>query len=430
MNNKNICPISSTHKRLNHVLSIFDDINKSYQDPDKFTSDLNNIIQALRNITFILQSEKSKIKNFDEWYKPFQEAMRKDDVMLWLVDSRNHVVKKGDLEKDSYLSIRIVDHFNHEIFVQKFDPFITTDEAVQLFRKIIKIKFFDVLKDDVIIEAEREWVVSSYSKAELVDVLIYCFSILVNIIENAHIISNNSILNCKENEFFSEEKDFMVVLRNKLKKSRITKVSYSDGNPLVSNITRIDKTEMFKNYSKAEIKKKVTEKYGDISELKKIMEPTSEEIPFCFLDYHLEMSKKFMLSDGGILTACFFYFSKEEPPRMTFFVPENPVNRFNMAENIADIAEETHCKAIIFISEMWLGDVPKNKKDYIPARLQENRKEAVSILAATPNKIKSILVPFHRENGKIVLEKEQLEKVTEWPFLSKLQKVWKNQLNN
>lgn len=423
---KKACPIATTHRRINHTLSIFEDINNSYQNPEKFTSDLNNIIQALRNITFILQSEKSKIENFDKWYEPLQEAMRKDDAMRWLVDSRNYVVKKGDLEKDSYLSIRIFNHFSKEFFTEKYDPFLTTEEALLLFRKTIKLKFSDALKDEIAIEAERKWVVSSYPKAEIVDVLIYCFSVLVDIVENAHEISDNSILSCIENNFFSKEEDFMVVLRNKLKKKRIARVTYNDGGLLVSNISRINQSEIFPEYSKAEIEKKVTEKYGSVSDLKKIMEPSSEEVPFCFLNYHLEMSKRFMLNDKGILPVCFFYFSKKEPPRMVFFKPENPASRFSMAENIADIAEETHCKAIIFISEVWIGDIAKEKKDYIPARLQKNKKEAVSIVAVTPSQTKSILLPFHRQDDKIILEKEQYEKTTEWPFLNKLNKVWKS----
>ena len=78
---KETCPIPITHKRLNHVLSIFDDINKSYQNPDKFTSDLNNLIQTLRNVTFMLQSEKHKIENFDIWYKPIQNSMKENDAI-------------------------------------------------------------------------------------------------------------------------------------------------------------------------------------------------------------------------------------------------------------------------------------------------------------------------------------------------------------
>ncbi|MCX6722710.1 MAG: hypothetical protein NT094_01420 [Candidatus Staskawiczbacteria bacterium] len=423
---KKLCPIIVTHRRLNQSLSIFDDINRSYQNPEKFTSDLNNLIQALRNITFILQSEKSKIENFDEWYEPFQKEMKNDDVMRWLIDSRNHVVKKGDLKKDSYLSIRIVDHYNHEVLTQKFDPFLTTDSAIQLFRKMVKLKYPDILKDEIVLEAERRWVVSSYPKAELVDVLIYCFSILVGIVESAHVKLDRSILDCQQNDFFTKEEDFMVVLRNKLKKIRTTRISYTDGYSYGMDIKKMGKKEIFGDKSQEEITQKVEKRYGDISKLKKIMEPTSEELPFCFLNYHLEMSKRFLLKDGSLMPVCFFYFSKKEPPRMSFFVPDGPISRFSIAESIADIAEETHCRAIIYISEIWVGNIPEKKEDYIPARLQKNKREAVHILAVIPNKIKGIVLPFHRKNKKIILDKETFNDfpIKNYPFFNKLQKVW------
>lgn len=422
--NKN-CPIPITHTRLNQVLSIFEDINNSYQDPEKFTTNLNNLIQGLRNITFILQSEKHKIKDFDSWYKPFQDIMKEDNVMRWLVDSRNHVVKKGDLEKDSYLSLRIVNHENHEIFEEKFDPFITTDDAIEAFRRIFKIKCAnEYIIEDLVVEAERKWVVASYPNSELIDVLIYCFSILVGIVFSAHKILGVEALFCDKNVFFDIDEDYMIVLRNKLKEKRTTRVSYLDGCSFTyrkKQITR-DDIDVKKDFDK------VKEKYGDVEKIKKEMKPADgEDIPFCFMNYHLEMSKRFMLVDGGILAACFFYFSKEKPPRMVFFDPHHPSSRYSMGEEIARVAEETNCRAVIFISEVWIGDFPKNKNDYIPARNQKDRKEAVSIVAITPEKTKEILLPFSRKDEKIILEEEKVSSLNEWPFFTKLQEVWSKQ---
>jgi len=423
---KNLCPILTTHQRLNHTLSVFDDINKSYQNPEKFTSDLNNLIQVLRNITFMLQVEKEKIKDFDNWYKPIQNTLKRDDIMKWLHDSRTHIVHRGDLEKESYLTIRIIDHFNQEIFTEKSDPFLTTEQAIKFFRKKIKLKFPEILKDDIVLEAERKWVVSTFPNAEIVDILIYCFSVLTNIVEAAHNIFNDSILTCVENNFFNKNEDFKIVLRNKLKKNRRTRVCYDDGKIITSQILSIEQTTIFKDYSEMKLKRKVEQKYGDISNLKKLMNSTDEEIPFCFLKFHLEISKRFLLTDGSILPICFFYFSKIEPPRILSFDLEDSFARFSMAESIADMAEETKCKAVLFISEVWIGDFPKKGDDYVPARLQKNKKEAVEIVAITPDKIKTIHLPFYRDNEKIVLGEELYDINQEWLFFNKLKNNWKN----
>lgn len=425
--NKNICPIHTTHSRLNHALAIFDDINKSYQNPKKFTSDLNNLIQALRNVTFMLQSEKEKIGNFDAWYESIRDVMRKDVAMKWLHDSRTHVVHKGDLEKDSYLSLSIVNHDRKEIFTEKYDPFISTEDAAQSFLKVTKIKFPETLKDEFVIEAERKWVVADFPNAELVDVLIYCFSRLVDVVEAAHQLSGCSVLTCELNNFLLSDEDFMVVLRNNLKKSRISKIS-TDGAEVVAHQSSLSIEELFGGKNIEVVGEKLAKKYGNISEIKKLAEPTAEDLPFCFMNFHLEMSKRYILCDGYLETICFLYFSKEQPPRMIALQPHNPTSRFGMAESIAEMVEETHCKALIFISEVWIGDLPKEGEDYVPARLQENRREAISVLAATPNRLSEYQLPFHRnEKGEIILDEQERRENGAWPFLNKVREVWEYQ---
>jgi len=429
---KTPCPFPTTHRRVNQALSIFKDINLHYQDPEKFTSDLNNLIQTLRNITFMLQSEKDTIKDFSGWYAPIQEVMRKDDKMRWLVDSRNHIVKRGDLEKESYISVRIVDHFNKEIFTQKFDPFFSTNNVIQSFRKTVDLKYPKMLESDILIEAERKWIVHTYPKIELVDVLIYCFSVLVDVVESAHRVLGCSILSCEENNFFNADDDFKLILRNNLKKERVSRIRYVDGNPVTSSLLRLTKEDMFGGKIEEGNKEELSKRYGDFSELVKFSEPTNEGLPFCYMDFHLEMSKRFMATDGGLAPICFLYFSKDKknnPPRIIAFNPSDSTSRYDMAEKIAEAVEVTHCKALIFIGEVWVGDYPEDEKDYVPARLQVDRKEAISILAATPNKTIDYYIPFHRgENGEIVFEELTILEKGEWPFLFKVQKVWEDQI--
>lgn len=53
----------------------------NYHDPYAFRYELNAFIQALRNITFMLQSEKSRPPSFKDWYVFQQEKMRSDAHM-------------------------------------------------------------------------------------------------------------------------------------------------------------------------------------------------------------------------------------------------------------------------------------------------------------------------------------------------------------
>ncbi|MFC5940249.1 hypothetical protein ABUL04_04695 [Micromonospora harpali] len=95
------CPISKTHKRMQDCHDQWHSLTREYHHPGHFRRELNTIIQSLRNVTFILQSEKSNIEGFDSWYEPWREKMRASRVMRWVVESRNRVVKQGDLDAKS-----------------------------------------------------------------------------------------------------------------------------------------------------------------------------------------------------------------------------------------------------------------------------------------------------------------------------------------
>ncbi len=78
---KNKCKIENTHKRLLESHRLWHQTLDNYFDPEAFRVYLNATIQALRNLTFALQNEKSEITGFDEWYTKWQDKMKKDSVM-------------------------------------------------------------------------------------------------------------------------------------------------------------------------------------------------------------------------------------------------------------------------------------------------------------------------------------------------------------
>src|SRR4051794_6960968 len=92
------CPVPSAHRRLmdchDHWHAALDD----YMEPDGFRLALNALVQALRNVTWLLQKQKADLPNFDEWYSAWQEAVKSDPVMRWVVKARNRLVKEADLE--------------------------------------------------------------------------------------------------------------------------------------------------------------------------------------------------------------------------------------------------------------------------------------------------------------------------------------------
>lgn len=75
------CPLPTTHCRLDDSHRLWHQTPDSYDDPDAFRVNLNAVIQALRSVTLMLQSEKRRIPDFDGWYGDWQEKMRADPVL-------------------------------------------------------------------------------------------------------------------------------------------------------------------------------------------------------------------------------------------------------------------------------------------------------------------------------------------------------------
>ena len=78
-----------------------------YHDPHAFRYNLNAFIQALRNVTFILQAEKEKPDGFAKWYENARDRLKADDRLKRFVNARNLIVKRQMLESSSELKVGI-----------------------------------------------------------------------------------------------------------------------------------------------------------------------------------------------------------------------------------------------------------------------------------------------------------------------------------
>jgi hypothetical protein len=56
------CPIPQTHQRLRQAHLLWHQASDNYQNVDLLLTNVDRLIQELRNITFILQSQKSTFR--------------------------------------------------------------------------------------------------------------------------------------------------------------------------------------------------------------------------------------------------------------------------------------------------------------------------------------------------------------------------------
>ena len=87
---------------------LWDDAAKFYFHPTRFGLALQNCITTSRTVTFILQSNKAEIPDFEEWYRGYQDKWAQDPIMRWAKEARNSIEKRGDLETYSQVKAAII----------------------------------------------------------------------------------------------------------------------------------------------------------------------------------------------------------------------------------------------------------------------------------------------------------------------------------
>jgi hypothetical protein len=200
------CPTPSAHRRLEDAHRSWHSALDEYQDPDGFRHHLNNCIQALRNTTFVLQSERNLIAEFDEWYEPWQSEMKADSILKWLNSARVIVVHKGDLEAKSTGRVRLVIGYddvadetmqalpadgaeNESVAAEvAFRPAASFEEALE---SLATARVPETILKDSYVVIERRWVADSLPDHELLDALAHCHGFLLGLIADAHKRSNS-----------------------------------------------------------------------------------------------------------------------------------------------------------------------------------------------------------------------------------------------
>jgi hypothetical protein len=181
----NACPIPNAHRRLEEAHRLWHRAAEAYEDPDEFRTQLNALIQALRNVTFVLQKEKAAIPDFDSWYAGWQETMKQDEVMRWSHQARTVVVHKGDLETYSTATAAVQASWDvPETRTFEVPPLVPTLAVAA--KILVEEDIPEDIRKQGILTVERRWVANDLPELEILDALAHCFGILSLLIADAH----------------------------------------------------------------------------------------------------------------------------------------------------------------------------------------------------------------------------------------------------
>jgi hypothetical protein len=168
---------------------IFEDCIKNYQDPQRFLTYLHSLLQALRNFTWAIQSNKKAIPDFDNWYGYWQNKCKADPILNWLGKVRIEVVHEDILAASSSALIKFYENYNEPVKVVVMGHMTPTDEMRArtniLIEKMPSLRFGNI-------ELERSYRVTANGKDyEVVDVLKHCKKFMETIYRDLRNYLNN-----------------------------------------------------------------------------------------------------------------------------------------------------------------------------------------------------------------------------------------------
>lgn len=74
-------------------------------DPKARLAGLRNVAVFGRAVTNVLQTLRSVVTDFDAWYQPHVEAMRKDELMSFFYRIRSEILKEGSLRLSTSMTL-------------------------------------------------------------------------------------------------------------------------------------------------------------------------------------------------------------------------------------------------------------------------------------------------------------------------------------
>jgi hypothetical protein len=188
VNDRGDCPIPDTHQKFKEATYFLGRCAEHYHDPAEFQFNLNAFIQALRNITFMLQGEPSKPEGFGSWYEGKQAVMRQSDLLRRFVQARNVVVKQSSLKARSTAWSGVFRRRHFKLGMQHPVPLFAPSKWV-IERLKARVGFF--LDDEHSQPWEqfgvyRTWVVEELGEPEVLGLCVQALNYVGLVVEEAH----------------------------------------------------------------------------------------------------------------------------------------------------------------------------------------------------------------------------------------------------
>jgi hypothetical protein len=190
------CPLAAIDQRLADAHRLWHQAEAAYFDPDGFRLAVQNAIQTLRSLTFIIQNHKTVIPDFANWYGDYvdekrgkrgkwQERLHADPLMRWMVEARNKIEKRGDLESHSIVRAEIIASYYDD--GPRIDvPAHLFENPEALLRRIPNNLLGQHIRRNGALRIQRRWIENTLPDFELLDAVAIYYGKLAELVHDAH----------------------------------------------------------------------------------------------------------------------------------------------------------------------------------------------------------------------------------------------------
>lgn len=407
-------------KRLKEVFRLWTEAATNYEDPEGFRTFLNACIQALRNVTFVLQKQKSQIPHFDKWYPTWQAALKSNKIMKWCVSARNQIVKRGDLKTHSIALVTFhVSYFGSPKFEFDVDPSLTTDEIAKIICEE-NINHTDDLNG--FIRIERRWITKDLPDYELLELLAYAWVVLVELLNDVEQQNGPEIF--KSND--SIESLFVKSVESSEIKTAILPYCMSSFENFRTVWIKVPEMEILRFYTESEklkpVSKEIVEKrYGIAKVSNDVKKLKSKLLKLSY--YFIEQAKNNLRVDGRLLPVALLMDDKKN---MLYapIVYSDYSEKYVFWELLAKDIKDKQITSIITISEAWKALLDTDRPGIKPEH-SKNRSEVIWITALSKSGEEySLSLPFTRINSTIQFHSIILHEKHILNFLTPIKNIW------
>lgn len=413
------CPIGDTHRRLHQCHRLWHQTQEEYARPDGFCTNLNATIQALRSVTFILQKQQNAIPDFRPWYEGWQERMKQDDLMRWLVDARNRIEKEGDLKTYSSARVSVLAGWGdpYPIAEAEVDPLLSTEVIVE---KLPDFGVPPVIRRQGVLLVERRWVARDLPNHELLDAIAHCYGVLATLVVDAHGRCGYVMRTFKaeshapkpvRTEHLGGRLPCMVATAE----VRTVRIHLPTGQYL-------HPTRVFVEADPSRMEQSA-KRYGADGTLRP-RRPGEDVIAVS--PNWFEYAKRVLAVDGYHHTMALLE-TKDGQGELHFFEIPDRAGLYVLMHQLANQVERTGAVGLIHIAEFWAAPVEKLKPGQLPSETPD-RKEVLQLTAATADGRTRIHSVELRKNERGDIEFDA-EWVTDDPeqsgFLEPVRRVWR-----